>query len=53
MKGFVDEMAAADKRLEDEEVICYILAGLDVDFNPFVEAFTAKTDPQMLHDLYS
>jgi hypothetical protein len=27
--------------------------GLDADFNPFVEAFMAETDPQMLHDLYS
>jgi hypothetical protein len=53
MKGFADEMAAAGKWLDDEEVVCYILAGLDVDFNPFVEAFTAKTEPQMLNDLYS
>jgi hypothetical protein len=51
MKGFADEVAAAGKRLD--EVICYILAGLDVDFNPFVEAFTAKTEPQTLNDLYS
>jgi hypothetical protein len=53
MKGFANEMAAIDKRLEDEEVIWYILAGLDVDFNPFIEAFTAKTEPQTLNDLYS
>jgi hypothetical protein len=52
MKGFADEVVAAGKRL-DEEVICYILAGLDVDFNPFVVAFMAKTEPQMLNDLYS
>jgi hypothetical protein len=45
MKGYADEMAAVRKRLEDEDVICYILAGLDFDFNPFVEAFTAKTEP--------
>jgi hypothetical protein len=45
MKGYADEMAAVRKRLEDEDVIYYILAGLDFDFNPFVEAFTAKTEP--------
>jgi hypothetical protein len=45
MKGFTDEMAAADKRLYDEDVICYILVYLNFEFNPFVEAFTAKTDP--------
>jgi hypothetical protein len=53
MKGFADEMAAAGKRLDDEDVICYILVGLDFEFNPFVEAFTAKTDPQTLNDCYS
>jgi hypothetical protein len=52
MKGFADKMAVDEKRLDNEEVICYILAGLDVDFNPFVEAFTDKTEPQTL-DLYS
>jgi hypothetical protein len=53
MKGYADEMAAARKRLDDEEVITYILAGLDIEFNLFVEAFTAKTEPQTLNDLYS
>jgi hypothetical protein len=53
MKGFADEMAAVGKRLDNEDVICYILAGLDIDFNHFVEAFTAKTEPQILQDMYS
>jgi hypothetical protein len=53
MKGFTDEMAVAGKHLEDEEVICYILAGLDHEFNPLVEAFVAKTEPQTLNDLFS
>jgi hypothetical protein len=39
--------------LDDEEIICYILAGLDFEFNPFVQAFTTKMGPQMLNDLYS
>jgi hypothetical protein len=53
MEGFAGEMAAARKRLDDEEVITYILVGLDFKYNPFVEAFTANTKPQMLNDLYS
>jgi hypothetical protein len=36
MKGFADEMAVTGQQLDDEEVICYIRVGLDVDFNPFV-----------------
>jgi hypothetical protein len=43
MKGFADEMAVAGKRLDNEEVICYILVGLDHEFNAFLEAFRAKT----------
>jgi hypothetical protein len=52
MRGFADEMAAAGKRLDEEEVNTYILAGLDFEYNPFVEAFTAKTEPQTPNDLY-
>jgi hypothetical protein len=53
MKGFADEMAAAGKCLDDEEVTTYILEGFDFEYNPFVEAFTAKIEPQTLKDLYS
>jgi uncharacterized membrane protein YgcG len=53
MKGFADEMVAVGKRLDDEEVITYILIGLDFEYNSFVEAFTAKTEPHTLNDLYS
>jgi hypothetical protein len=53
MKGYANEMVVAGKCLEDEDVICYILAGFNFEYNPFVEAFTAKTEPQTLNDLYS
>ncbi|WVZ98567.1 hypothetical protein U9M48_043995 [Paspalum notatum var. saurae] len=36
MKSFADEMACAGKPLEDEELVQYILAGLDMDYNPIV-----------------
>jgi hypothetical protein len=53
MKGSADELAAGGKCLDDEEVVTYILAGLDFEYNPFVEAFIAKTEPHTLNDLYS
>jgi hypothetical protein len=53
MKGFIDEMAVIGKRLDDEVVIYYILAGLDHEFNAFIEAFMAKMELQTLHDLFS
>jgi hypothetical protein len=42
MKGFTDEIAATGQHLDDQDTICYILVGHDFEFNPFVEAFTAK-----------
>jgi hypothetical protein len=33
MKGFMDEMVAAGKPLEDENFIAYLLDGLDNDYN--------------------
>jgi hypothetical protein len=42
MKGFTDEIAATGQHLDHQDAICYILVGLDFEFNPFVEAFTAK-----------
>jgi hypothetical protein len=53
MKGFTDEMAECDKHLDDKEIICYILAGLNFELNPFIEVFMAKTQSQTLNGLYS
>ena len=53
MKSLADDMAAADKRLEDEEIISYVLARLDMDFNPIVSAVAARTEPLSLGELYT
>ena len=53
MKSLADDMAAAGKRLEDEEIISYVLAGLDMDFNPIVSVVTARTEPLSLGELYT
>jgi hypothetical protein len=44
MEGFVDEMAAAGKPLEDGNFISYALAGLDHDYNSFVENVMGKAE---------
>ena len=46
-------MAAAGKRLEDEEIISYVLAKLDMDFNPIVLVDAACTEPLSLGELYT
>ncbi|KAJ0963639.1 hypothetical protein J5N97_028761 [Dioscorea zingiberensis] len=52
MKGLADTLVAIGQPLRDEEVITYILTGLDSDFDPFVTSITTRTDPMSLNDLY-
>jgi hypothetical protein len=37
MRGYVDEMAAAGKVLDDDDIVSYILNGLDVDYNSLLD----------------
>jgi hypothetical protein len=53
MKEYVDEMAAADKKLDNDDVVSYILTGLDVEYNGLVENVSAKTDPISISDLFA
>jgi len=53
MKSLSDDMAAAGKRLEDEELASYILAGLDSDYNPVVSTIGMRVEPLTLGELYT
>lgn len=53
MRGYAEEMAAAGKKLEDDDIISYILAGLDSDYNSFVENVSNRVEPIGLSTLYS
>jgi hypothetical protein len=44
MKGFADETSVTGKPLEDEDFVSYVLAGLDQDYNSFVENVTDKEE---------
>lgn len=44
MKSFADEIATAGKSMDSDELIAYILNGLDEDFDPVVSALVAKTE---------
>ena len=52
MKGIADEMAAVGKKIDDDDLISYILNGLDSDYNPFVSSVSVK-DSLSLGDLYA
>lgn len=52
MKGLADEMGAAGKKLDDDDIVSYILNGLDANYNPLVSSMTVK-DNLSLSDLYA
>lgn len=53
MRSLADELAAAGRPIEDDELISFILAGLYLDYNPLVSALDACTEPVTLDVLYS
>jgi hypothetical protein len=53
MKSLADDMSLARKKLDDEELCCYILAGLDVEYNSLVSSIAARIEPITISDLYS
>lgn len=53
MKALADEMASVEKKLDKEEIASYILAGLDIDFNPLVSAIAVRVEPLSLGELYT
>uniref|UniRef100_A0A453JN00 CCHC-type domain-containing protein n=1 Tax=Aegilops tauschii subsp. strangulata TaxID=200361 RepID=A0A453JN00_AEGTS len=53
LRGLPDELAAAGKPIQDDELISYILHGLDVDYQPLVSALDARVTPVTLDELYA
>ena len=53
MKALGDEMAAIGKPLTDNDMVSYILAGLDFDYMSFVSTIYARTESIKVSKLYS
>ena len=53
MRGIADELTAAGKKMEDDDLISQILAGLDAEYNPFVSSIAARTDAYSLSEIYA
>jgi hypothetical protein len=51
MKGLADEMASAGKKLDDDEVISYILMGVGEEFDSVTSAVANRVDPISLPKL--
>jgi hypothetical protein len=48
-----DEMALAGKKIDDEELISYILVGLDFEYNYVVSALVMRPDTLSIGEVYS
>lgn len=53
MKSLADEMASAGRKLEDEELVSYILTGLDLEFDSVVSTVAACVEPITVNELYA
>ncbi|KAL6602765.1 hypothetical protein ACP70R_043126 [Stipagrostis hirtigluma subsp. patula] len=53
MTGFADEMVATGKKIDDEDLITYILSGLHAEFNPFVESVCGRVETISMRNLYA
>jgi hypothetical protein len=53
MKSLADDMASTRKKLDDEELSSYILAGLDSEYNSLVSSIAARVEPISLGELCS
>lgn len=53
MKGLADDMASAGRRLEDEELVTFILTGLGEEFEPIVSAVSSRVEPISVNELYA
>nr|XP_007160454.1 hypothetical protein PHAVU_002G323600g [Phaseolus vulgaris]ESW32448.1 hypothetical protein PHAVU_002G323600g [Phaseolus vulgaris] len=53
VKRLGDTLAAIGKRVEDEELIAYMLQGLGLDYDPLVTSITTRTDVYTVSDVYA
>lgn len=53
MKGLAEEMASAGRKLEDEELVSYIITALDLEYNPIVSAVATRVEPITVGELYT
>jgi len=51
-QSFAHTLAAIGQPIPDSELVLYILAGLNVEYDPLVTSIATKTDPISLGDLY-
>lgn len=53
MKSLGDEFAASGKPLDNDDMVAYIVNGLDEDYNSVVSALVTRVEPITVSDLYA
>uniref|UniRef100_A0A452XJ16 Retrotransposon Copia-like N-terminal domain-containing protein n=1 Tax=Aegilops tauschii subsp. strangulata TaxID=200361 RepID=A0A452XJ16_AEGTS len=53
MRGLADELAAAGKPIQDDELISYMLHGLDLEYQPLVSVLDARVSPASLDEIFA
>lgn len=53
MNAIADKLASPGKKVEDDEIISFILTGLDGEYNPIVTSVMGRTDQILLSELYA
>jgi hypothetical protein len=53
MRTLGDEMAAAGKPIDNDELLTYILTGLDIEFNPVVTSLLSRKESVTVSEAYS
>ena len=53
MRGLADELAATGKPIQDDELISYILHGLDQEYQPLISTLDARVSPTSLDEIFS
>jgi hypothetical protein len=53
MKALADDMASIGKKLDDEELSSYILAGLDSAYNGVMSSIATQVEPITIGELYA
>lgn len=53
MKAYGDELASAGRPVQNEEMISFILSGLDLEYNPLVSSVLRRVESINLSDLYA
>nr|XP_020198538.1 uncharacterized protein LOC109784358 [Aegilops tauschii subsp. strangulata] len=53
IRTLCDELIAAGKRVNEEDIVSHILAGLDEEFDPVVSAMCSRMEPVTAAELFS